>query len=56
MKPIKQCNIWTLDAEMFGFVRVQFFTYKYKKDCIVESKKYIGQTTIQKRKLLTDKY
>ena len=55
MKQIKYKTLWTLDIEIDGKM-IQSYSSKYKKDCINESKSWFGNSTIQKRKVLTDKY
>jgi hypothetical protein len=57
MKQIKLCNLWTLDVEIDGKM-IQVFSSKYKRLCKAEQIFYslYSNKTIQKRKVLTDKY
>lgn len=58
MKELKLKTLWTLDVEMDSQM-IQVFSDKYKRNCIKESKNtfYLkSKTTIQKRKVITDKY
>lgn len=56
MKQIKLKNLWTLDIEINGQM-IQVFSSRFYFDCAIECKKYKGdKTSIQKRKVLTDKY
>ena len=58
MKELKLKTLWTLDIEINGQM-IQVFCSEYKRFCIIEKNKVFyrdNKTTIQKRKVITDKY
>ena len=55
MKELKLKNLWTLDVEMDSQM-IQVFSDKSYFKCSVKAKEYKSKTTIQKRKVITDKY
>jgi hypothetical protein len=55
MKELKLKTLWTLDLEFRGEM-VQVYSNKLKSECIKVAKTSTSKTTIQKRKVITDKY
>lgn len=57
MKELKLKTLWTLDI-LFNDTMIQVFSSKHYLDCKIEAKEQYPhcKTTIQKRKVITDKY
>ena len=55
MKELKLKTPWTLDVEINGQM-IQVYSNKLKSECIKVANSSTNKTTIQKRKVITDKY